>query len=60
MKMKKICGEYSVDVDEVPEQFEKIPVSVPCWQGDDIIGFEESGAGTNGGLIVTGNYTARP
>lgn len=57
---KEIYGEYGVNVDEVLEKFEKIPVSIPCWQGDDIIGFEKSGAGASGGLMVTGNYPGRP
>lgn len=42
------------------EKFDTIPVSIPCWQGDDIIGFEAMGAGASGGLMVTGNYPGRP
>lgn len=57
---REIFGEYGVDVDAVLEKFDTIPVSIPCWQGDDIIGFEGVGGGASGGLMVTGNYPGRP
>ena len=57
---KEIYASYGVDVVSVLEKFDKIPVSIPCWQGDDIIGFESAGAGASGGLVVTGNYPGRP
>lgn len=57
---KEVFAEYGVDVNEVLRKFDKIPISIPCWQGDDIIGFEPSGAGASGGLMVTGNYPGRP
>lgn len=57
---KEIYAGYGVDVEKVLEKFDKIPVSIPCWQGDDIIGFEGIGAGASGGLMVTGNYPGRP
>ena len=57
---KEIYAVYGVDTDKVIGEFLKIPVSVPCWQGDDIVGFESAGAGASGGLMVTGNYPGRP
>ena len=57
---KDIYASYGVDVEKVLEKFDTIPVSIPCWQGDDIIGFEAMGAGASGGLMVTGNYPGRP
>lgn len=57
---KEVYTEYGVDVEKVLAKFDTIPVSVPCWQGDDIIGFEPKGAGASGGLMVTGNYPGRP
>ena len=57
---KDIYASYGVDVEKVLEKFDTIPVSIPCWQGDDIIGFESMGAGASGGLMVTGNYPGRP
>lgn len=56
----QVYGELGVDVHKVLEKFDTIPVSIPCWQGDDIIGFEPKGAGASGGLMVTGNYPGRP
>ena len=57
---KETYASYGVNVEKVLEKFETIPVSIPCWQGDDIIGFEPKGAGASGGLMVTGNYPGRP
>ena len=36
-----------------------IPISLHCWQGDDVAGFENSGAAIGGGLAVTGHYPGR-
>jgi L-rhamnose isomerase len=48
-----------VNVNEVLDKFDKINLSVHCWQTDDVGGFEE-GAGTlGGGLAVTGNYPGK-
>jgi len=57
---KEIYGEYGVDVEVVLEHFNKISVSIPCWQGDDVGGFEKSGGGATGGILVTGNYPGKP
>lgn len=49
-----------VDVDAAIDAALATPVSLHCWQGDDVAGFEA--AGTNepgGGLAVTGNYPGR-
>ena len=57
---KEVYASYGVDVNKVLDKFDTIPISIPCWQGDDIIGFESAGAGASGGLMVTGNYPGRP
>ena len=57
---KEVYVSYGVDVEKVLKKFDTIPVSIPCWQGDDIVGFEAAGAGASGGLMVTGNYPGRP
>jgi L-rhamnose isomerase len=36
-----------------------VPVSLHCWQGDDVGGFEQSGEAIGGGLAVTGRYPGR-
>ncbi len=48
-----------VDVGEALKQLVRIPVSLHCWQGDDVRGFEDSGTELGGGLAVTGNYPGR-
>jgi len=57
---KEVYASYGINTEEILKKFDTIPVSVPCWQGDDIIGFETAGAGASGGLMVTGNYPGRP
>ena len=47
-----------VDTDEVLERVKKIPVSMHCWQGDDVMGFEGAGELT-GGIQTTGNYPGK-
>src|SRR5438552_4958251 len=48
-----------VDVDKALNQLAKIPISLHCWQGDDVGGFENLGAALGGGLAVTGNYDGK-
>ena len=47
-----------VDVDAAIAKADKIPVSMHCWQGDDVIGFDGVGELT-GGIATTGNYPGR-
>ena len=52
---KKMYETIGVDTDAVLERVKQIPVSMHCWQGDDVMGFE--GAETlTGGIQTTGNY----
>ncbi len=48
-----------VDVDEAIAALREIPISLHCWQGDDVGGFENSGTVLGGGLAVTGNYPGK-
>jgi L-rhamnose isomerase len=36
-----------------------VPISLHCWQGDDVAGFENRGVELGGGLAVTGNYPGK-
>ena len=47
-------AEIGVDTDKAIERLEKIRISLHCWQGDDVTGFESMGE-LDGGLAVTGN-----
>lgn len=58
-KIAKMMYEtIGVDTDEVLERVKKIPVSMHCWQGDDVMGFEGAGELT-GGIQTTGNYPGK-
>lgn len=48
-----------VDVDCALTALAKIPVSLPCWQGDDVRGFENVGREIGGGLSITGSYPGK-
>jgi len=49
-----------VDVESAIRNLESIPVSLHCWQGDDVGGFETAGATLSGGGIqATGNYPGK-
>ena len=48
-----------VDTDKAIKQLNSIPVSIHCWQGDDVGGFENAGEALGGGLAVTGNYPGK-
>src|SRR4051812_1869946 len=56
-------GRYAalgVDTDAAIAKLETIPVSLHCWQGDDVGGFETAGAQLSGGGIqATGNYPGK-
>ena len=55
---KKIYAEYGVDTENALKRLSSIPVSVHCWQGDDVIGFDGSDS-LSGGIQTTGNYPGR-
>ncbi len=55
---EKIYRALGVDVDAAFRRVADIPISIHCWQGDDVAGFENSGS-LDGGLAVTGNYPGR-
>lgn len=48
-----------IDVAAVLAKLKKIPVSVHCWQGDDVGGFEHDAEELGGGIAVTGNYPGK-
>ena len=52
-------AELGVDVQRALDRLAEIPISLHCWQGDDVGGFEESGDELGGGLAVTGNYLGK-
>jgi L-rhamnose isomerase len=56
---KEIYAGYGVDVDEALKLMDTVPVSLHCWQGDDVQGLESDAGGTSGGIMATGNYPGK-
>src|SRR3569833_1542440 len=52
-------AEHGVDTDQTLERLDTVPISIQCWQGDDVLGFESPNASLTGGIQTTGNYPAR-
>ena len=55
---KKIYAAMGVDTDAAIAKLKEIPVSLHCWQGDDVTGFDHEGPLT-GGIQTTGNYPGK-
>ena len=52
-------GEMEIDTEAAMTRLSKIPVSLHCWQGDDVGGFESAGEATGGGIMATGAYPGK-
>ncbi len=48
-----------VDTDQALSTLKSVSISMHCWQGDDVGGFENLGQELGGGLAVTGNYPGK-
>lgn len=55
---KKIYAGFGIDTDKAIETLKKVTVSVHCWQGDDVTGFD-SRESLSGGIQATGNYPGK-
>ena len=55
---KAMYAKYGIDTDAMIAKLRDIPVSLHCWQGDDVIGFDHDGPLT-GGIQTTGNYPGK-
>ena len=59
---KLACERYAelgVDAEAALKKLVKIPISLHCWQGDDVRGFENPDGDLTGGIQTTGNYPGR-
>lgn len=56
---KERFAEIGVDTDSALRQVDTIPVSIHCWQGDDVRGFENPNGDLTGGIQTSGNYPGR-
>ncbi len=55
---KAMYAAYGIDTEAAISVLQNIPVSVHCWQGDDVLGFDGSDS-LSGGIQTTGNYPGR-
>ncbi|OAS82605.1 MULTISPECIES: L-rhamnose isomerase [Metabacillus] len=56
---KKEYEKWGINVDEALEKLKQVPISIHCWQGDDVSGFEVNKGELSGGIDVTGNYPGK-
>ncbi|MGL5955009.1 MAG: L-rhamnose isomerase [Brevinema sp.] len=57
---KNTYAEYNIDTDAVLKQLKDIPVSIHCWQLDDLSGFENPDGELSGGIAAFGNAPGKP
>ncbi len=56
---KERYAALGVDTDQALQQLATISLSLHCWQGDDVAGFESPDAALSGGIAATGNYPGK-
>ena len=56
---KERYAELGVDTEQALARLEGVSVSLHCWQGDDVGGFENPGGELTGGIAATGNYPGK-
>ncbi|HHS14279.1 MAG TPA: L-rhamnose isomerase [bacterium] len=59
MASRETYERLGVDVVKALSRLESVSLSLPCWQGDDVRGFESPDRGPDGGIAVTGSYPGR-
>ena len=55
---QKKYAKIGIDTEKVLKDLAKVSISLHCWQGDDVGGFETTG-GASGGIQTTGNYPGK-
>ena len=55
---KEVYAGRGIDVDAAIAAVDGVPISMNCWQADDVLGFD-SGDSLSGGIATTGNYPGR-
>ena len=55
---REMFAKAGVDTEAALQKLAGIPISVHCWQGDDVVGFDGAGAAGDG-IQTTGNYPGR-
>ena len=58
IEAKEKYAKYDIDTEKAIETLKDVSISVHCWQGDDVVGFDSKEA-LSGGIQATGNYPGR-
>ncbi|MBJ7894360.1 L-rhamnose isomerase [Bacillus atrophaeus] len=58
-RAKQEYEKWGINVEQVLEKIKQVPISIHCWQGDDIEGFEPNKSELSGGIDVTGNHPGK-
>ena len=58
IEAKNIYAEFGIDTEKAIETLKNVNISVHCWQGDDVVGFD-SRESLSGGIQATGNYPGK-
>lgn len=56
---RQIYADWGVDAEAAMARLAQIPISMHCWQGDDVVGFEAKTGASGGGIQATGNHPGR-
>lgn len=56
---KQQFADLGVDTEKAMSLLSTLPISMHCWQGDDVSGFEHQEGGLTGGIQATGNYPGK-
>lgn len=58
-RAKHAFAEWGVDTEAAIETLKGVQISIHCWQGDDVVGFEQKSGSSGGGIQATGNHPGR-
>jgi len=56
---RDVYAALDVDVEGALARLDRIPISMHCWQGDDVRGFEDADRSLSGGIQATGDHPGR-
>ncbi|MED1437977.1 MULTISPECIES: L-rhamnose isomerase [Aeribacillus] len=56
---RQVYEKWGINIEEVLENLQQASISIHCWQGDDVKGFEADASELSGGIDVTGNYPGK-
>ncbi|MEO1362564.1 MAG: L-rhamnose isomerase, partial [Pseudomonadota bacterium] len=56
---KAAFADWGVDAEAALARLAPIAISMHCWQGDDVVGFEAQTGTSGGGIQATGNHPGR-